>query len=142
MMGVVFSGRFPAGLKARRIERLVGDVGRRVHLPSQASVGLRFVSLKEIQSLNRRYRRKDRPTDVLAFPSSTMPSSKQEDVGDIILAPAYARHEAQRRAIPFEEELMRLIIHGLLHLAGYDHATERQEQRMFALQEKLLARYL
>jgi probable rRNA maturation factor len=62
--------------------------------------------------------------------------------GDIFIAPVYVRKESERRAISFHEELLRVMIHGMLHLMGYDHATKREEREMFGLQEHALHRVI
>jgi probable rRNA maturation factor len=75
----------------------------------------------------------NRPTDVLSFSS--------EDagyLGDLAICVPYASREAKRRAIPVTEELVRLLVHGTLHLSGYDHATAKQEEVMFRLQERIV----
>jgi probable rRNA maturation factor len=96
-----------------------------------------------MQQYNKRYRGKDRPTDVLSFEASA--EMKRDDpgyLGDLLLCVEYAAHEAHRRGISLEEELARLVIHGVLHLVGYDHATVREELVMFGLQEACLDRVL
>jgi probable rRNA maturation factor len=108
---------------------------------------LSFVTPAKIQSLNKRYRGKDRPTDVLSFSvrEGALPEEVQKTStawGDVIICPSYAKTEAKRRSLPLQEELARLVIHGVLHLAGYDHATEDDELRMFSLQERIIERLL
>lgn len=107
------------------------------------TVGVRRLSLREMQQYNNRYRGKDRPTDVLSFEATA--ETIHDDpgyLGDLLLCVEYAAAEAKRRGIPLEEELARLVIHGVLHLVGYDHATVREETEMFALQESCLDRVL
>ncbi len=116
-------------------------------LPSQfrwkrpREVSIAFVSLREMQALNKRYRGKNRPTDVLSFEGG-VPASERGSVylGDLVLCPAYAAVEAKRRGIELKEELIRLAIHGVLHLLGFDHATKEEELAMFGLQERWLSR--
>ena len=71
-----------------------------------------------------------------------MQSPVEFELGDIVICPSYATREAKRRAISAREELLRLMIHGVLHLKGYDHATEDEEMVMFRLQEELLERIM
>ncbi len=96
-----------------------------------------------MQVLNKRYRKLDRPTDVLSFSSqeADLPKALQSTLiswGDVIICPPYAKKEAKRRSLPLREELIRLLIHGVLHLAGYDHQTEKDEAKMFGIQEGLV----
>lgn len=95
-----------------------------------------------MRQLNRRWRKKNRPTDVLSFAPSDLPTGAVKVWGDVILCPSYIRTEARRRGIAFREELLRVTIHGMLHLFGYDHATVRDERRMFGIQERALTRVL
>jgi probable rRNA maturation factor len=82
---------------------------------------------------NRAWFGRKRPTDVIAFPL-------HEDGywGDILVNLRQALRQARRLGVPFREEIRRLVVHGLLHLHGYDHTTDRGE--MDVLQEKLLRR--
>lgn len=112
-------------------------------MPALSLVSLTFVSEKRMQEINMAQRKKDRPTDVLSFATAeevrmSTPLSLPTELGDIFLCPIYARREAKRRGIDEREELVRLLIHGVLHLQGYDHASVDEEVEMFGLQERLL----
>jgi probable rRNA maturation factor len=86
-----------------------------------------------MRTLNRRYRRKDRSTDVLAFPAGG-----EELFGDIVISVPYASRQARRRGEPPSREIERLLVHGLLHLHGYDHETDDGE--MDALEARVRRR--
>lgn len=138
----------PRALAVQDITELAYRLTQALRKKGHISVGIRFVSLKEMQTLNRSFRRKDRPTDVLSFSAreseeDALPvlekTKKEEYWGDLAICPDYAKEEAKRRGLPLREELLRLIAHGVLHLAGYDHATEEEEFRMFALQERIIS---
>lgn len=105
-------------------------------------VSLSFVDDEAIQSLNREYRGVDSPTDVLSFPmlsEDEWDSLEPEDLlGDIIISIPTAIRQSEQYGHSFERELGFLLVHGFLHLLGYDHETEEQEQEMFALQERIL----
>jgi rRNA maturation RNase YbeY len=79
----------------------------------------------EIHALNRQYRTKDKPTDVLSFPlaDALQPSL----LGDVVISIETAARQAQRRGHSLGEELQTLLIHGVLHLLGYDHEVSRSE---------------
>lgn len=79
----------------------------------------------EIQTLNRQYRNKNKPTDVLSFPltDELQPSL----LGDVVISVETAARQAQRRGHSLREELQTLLIHGILHLLGYDHEVSRSE---------------
>ena len=92
-------------------------------------VSVLFCGDRRMRTLNRTYRRKDRSTDVLAFPAGG------ELLGDIVVSVPYASRQARRRGEPASREIDRLLVHGLLHLSGYDHETDNGE--MDALEAKM-----
>jgi probable rRNA maturation factor len=90
------------------------------------SVAIAFVTDAEIARLNKTYRKKSKPTDVLSFPSqSAKRPNKKKFLGDIAIAPAVARRYARKNGRTLENEICILILHGILHLLGYDHETDR-----------------
>jgi probable rRNA maturation factor len=86
-----------------------------------------------VQQLNRRYRRKDVPTDVLSFPSG-----EGVYLGDVVIAAGVARRQAKQAGHSLQHELRVLALHGLLHLLGYDH--ERDAGRMARVEARLRRR--
>ena len=94
-----------------------------------------FCADTRMRALNRRYRGQDRPTDVLAFPAGDAGSGF---LGDIVISVPYAEREARRRREPGAREIDRLLVHGLLHLMGYDHETDDGE--MDALEARIRRR--
>jgi probable rRNA maturation factor len=92
--------------------------GEEVH---DAEVSLAFVDNATIQQLNKRYLQHDEPTDVLSFPLSEPNASRL--AGELVIGAEVARSEAERRGHPVEAELALYVIHGLLHLCGYDDET-------------------
>ena len=95
---------------------------------------------KEIHILNREYRKKDKATDVLSFPSNV-----QSYLGDLIISVDTARIQAKEYGVSLLDELTRLIVHGLLHLLGYDHekvspaAAKKMRRKEDSLMKELLA---
>ena len=104
-----------------------------------AVVSVTFVGRRRIRSLNRRYLRHDRETDVLAF---AMPGAAGVVVGDIYCAPEPAARAARRYGVAVREELRRLVVHGVLHVLGHDHpeGDGRTRSAMWHRQETLLRR--
>lgn len=146
MITVTMSGKAPRGIDRKVLEKTVREVFRAARRKARGEVSVRFVSDREIAALNRRFLGNARPTDVLSFatPNSQLltsdfhfPSSPP-DWGDILIAPAYARRETERRGIDMKEEIIRLVAHGMLHLLGMDHDTPSKEARLFALQEAVV----
>jgi len=107
-----------------------------------SEVSVLFCGDRRMRSLNRRYRRIDRSTDVLSFPAD--PGVEPGDVrsrstlGDIVISIPYAARQARRRGQPVSREVDRLLVHGFLHLLGYDHETDDGE--MDALEARWRAR--
>ena len=108
---------------------------------ADAELSVVFVSDRRMQRLNRTYRQKNAPTNVLAFPQAPgFPGAASAPLlGDVIVALPTAAREAQQLQQSLEERVIYLVLHGLLHLLGYDHeqsVTERR--RMTALEAKVL----
>ncbi|MDP2930011.1 MAG: rRNA maturation RNase YbeY [bacterium] len=101
-----------------------------------AGLTIVFLNAGEIKKLNLKYRRKNCPTDVLSF------GSKEQDyLGEVIICPEEVRKNAKENKIVFKKEMTRVLIHGLLHLLGYDHQKSRpQKQIMLSKQELYLSK--
>jgi rRNA maturation RNase YbeY len=98
-------------------------------------VGVRLASDRAVALANRRYRGRRGPTDVLSFPSGLAAEDGTVYLGDILVGMGRARKAAQEAGKPVVWEVKRLLLHGLLHLLGYDHETdggrmERKERRL------------
>jgi probable rRNA maturation factor len=106
-----------------------------------ALLSLTFIAPRAIAALNRRHLGRSGPTDVIAF-GFARASAGDPIVGDIYIAPAVARLQARRLGVPVREEVARLVIHGTLHVLGYEHpeGADRTASRMWKRQEQLLAR--
>ncbi|MGB5351217.1 MAG: rRNA maturation RNase YbeY [Polyangiales bacterium] len=94
-----------------------------------------------IRELNRRYRKKNRPTDVLAFPMHEGPGPHIAPglLGDVVISLPTARRQAAARDRAIVDEVTFLLAHGLLHLLGHDHANKREEREMTVRTEALMA---
>jgi probable rRNA maturation factor len=94
-----------------------------------------------IRQLNRQYRKKNKPTDVLAFPMNEGPGPSPNPglLGDVVISLPTATRQAGEHDRPIIQEVTFLLAHGLLHLLGYDHATRREELEMTGRTEGLLA---
>ena len=141
------SGTRPRSITDAQITRTVLEAFRAAKRTPRGSMSVVFVTERRIAELNGRFLHHHRSTDVLSFSSratnQTVPGgSAVPEWGDILISSTVARREAARRSIPFDEEVLRLVAHGTLHLLGYDHATERDETRMFGLQERAVQRVL
>ena len=97
----------------------------------------------EVRRLNRQYQKKDKTTDVLSFPlleGKKLKLGPRETIplGDVVISVPQTRRQAKEHGVDFREELALLLVHGILHLLGYDHGTIAEEKRMFGLQARLL----
>ena len=119
---------------ARRVLAAAGEEG--------VGLSLTLVNDGAIRELNREYRGKDRPTDVLSFPLDpddvVGPSQPERLLGDVVISVETARRQAAEYDAPLQRELYRLLIHGVLHLMGHDH-EEADERRAMRLAERRLA---
>jgi probable rRNA maturation factor len=108
------------------LDAFLGRVRRKLGLSAE-SVTVCLVSNSAIARLNRTYRRKPGPTDVLSFGSSSSSTSSPSYLGDIAISPTTALRNARRFGRTLPDELRILVLHGVLHLLGYDHETDRGE---------------
>jgi len=142
MSCAVYSTIKKPGISAQQIQSIVTVVLGRLKKKNM-DVSVHCVGEWRMRTLNRIHRGVDRPTDVLSFPvDASFPGVTNMDAGDIFVCPSYLRKQAARFAVPFKEEVSRMIIHATLHLFGYDHVRRGEANKMFALQEDILSQYL
>ncbi len=108
----------------------------------EAELSVALVGNSEIRKLNSQFRHKDAPTDVLSFPmgESLLPGLRM--LGDVIISVEKAEEQARQRRRTLDEELVTLLIHGILHLVGYDHERSRRDARIMGGLERKLYRAL
>lgn len=114
---------------------------RRVLADSAGELVIRVVDAAESETLNSRYRGKPAPTNVLAFPAGAVPGLHGAAVplGDIVICAAIVAREAREQGKSLEAHWAHMIIHGCLHVLGYDHETEAEAAVMEALERRLLS---
>jgi probable rRNA maturation factor len=117
--------------RARDIATWAGTaIGRRA---AGSELGVRVVGSAESRRLNARYRGKDKPTNVLSFPPAPLPGAREADrrpLGDLVICAQVVRAEAREQSKPLEAHWAHLVVHGALHLVGYDHEREAEAKRM------------
>jgi probable rRNA maturation factor len=118
------------------VHRAVDAVGRTpgVTVPPDAQLSFALADDEQVRVLNRDYRAKDKPTNVLSFPAVHGPL-----MGDVIVAYETLAREAEEEGISKADHLAHLTVHGVLHLLGYDHETEDEAVAMEALETAILA---
>ena len=108
----------------KRVEKMLDVIGK-----ADSSVTVAFVSDKKIRELNLQFRRIDKATDVLSFPSD----SSDGEMGDIAISIETAARQAKQSGLTLDGEIAQLLLHGLLHLSGYDHETDNGEMNRLEL---------
>ena len=107
-----------------RVAQMLDVIGK-----ADSSVTVAFVSDNKIRELNRQFRHLDKATDVLSFPND----SADSDLGDIAISVETAARQAKQNGLTLNGEIAQLILHGLLHLSGYDHETDNGEMSRLEL---------
>ncbi|WP_208560139.1 rRNA maturation RNase YbeY [Marinilactibacillus kalidii] len=136
------------------ITELLDFAAEKLSLEPTAEISVTIVDNKRIQEINKTYRNKDYATDVISFAMEDehedeeawiIPDEEAFDLprvlGDLFVSIDKAIEQAEEYGHSFKRELGFLVVHGLLHLNGYDHMTDADEKEMFALQEEILKEY-
>ncbi|HMA29777.1 MAG TPA: rRNA maturation RNase YbeY [Thermoanaerobaculia bacterium] len=138
-ISVTVAGAPPAARVGAWARTLLSKAGAK--RPLRASLSILLCGDRRMRGLNKTWRRMDRPTDVLSFPSfqaseARAAARRGEFLGDLVIDVPYAARQARRRRHPLRREVQILLAHGLLHLLGYDHETDGGT--MFRLQRRIL----
>lgn len=127
---------------AHLTERVLSAVGE-----SRSELSLELIGERRMRRLNREYRKKDRPTDVLAFPirEAVMPRGMRpvtQMLGDVVISLPTAVRQAREARRSIDDELAMLLVHGVLHLCGYDHERNQREAARMARRERALFHWI
>lgn len=122
------------GIASRRLRRVVAHVLRKNRVRADTAVSIVLVSDREMRRLNRKFLRKNRPTDVLAFPGGD-----HDFLGEVVISADRARAQAKAAGHDPTTEIAFLAAHGVLHLLGLDDRTAMDRSRMMRRQRKLLS---
>jgi probable rRNA maturation factor len=122
-------------VRTKAFKRLLGELSARYRL-ADPEVTLAFVGERAIRTLNRKYGKIDKPTDVLSFPLGEKGADGRFYLGDIVIAVPVAYRQSRAKGHGLDRELRLLAIHGFLHLLGYDHSAgiedeERKAHRVY-----------
>jgi probable rRNA maturation factor len=146
VVNVIMEAQPPAGsgIDDAFVERVLCGAGEELNTDGEVSVT--FVSDEDIHALNREYRGVDKPTDVLSFAQRegeepfAFPDDLLELLGDIVISMPTAIRQSQDYGHSVRREVAFLLVHGFLHLLGYDHQDETTEQEMTHIQETVLGK--
>jgi probable rRNA maturation factor len=124
-------------VRTKSFKRLLDELSARYRL-ADPEITLAFVGERAIRTLNRKFMKKDRPTDVLSFPLGEKGADGKFYLGDIVIAVPVAFRQSRARGHSLDRELRLLAIHGFLHLLGYDHSAgiedeERKAHRLYLI---------
>lgn len=127
------------GVSSKKIEEIVGTILKKFK-KGDWSVSIHFIGEKKMARMNWVYRRRKGVTDVLSFAAQEgeQVGKRSRDLGDIFICLPQIKRQSRELGIGLREELIRVIIHGILHLAGYEHRSKKSAKQMFTLQESLL----
>lgn len=138
----VVSHREPEVLDLVAFERLAAFVLEREDAPGAIELSIAVVDIREMTELNGKYREKEGPTDVLSFPCddpcAVVEPGEPVTLGDVVIAPEVAERQAVEYGHTVEEELNLLLVHGVLHLLGYDHEEDEAAEAMQTRERALL----
>lgn len=129
--------------KLKEAEAVVAQAANAVarELGRRSPAGVVTVALSSdahVQALNKRFRNKDKPTNVLSFPAGG--GAPPGSLGDIVMAAETVEREAAEQDLSLRHHVQHLVVHGILHLLGYDHIDANDAERMEALEIKILSR--
>lgn len=143
-ISVSFNDEPPGSIDPVRVENFISEVLNELNLKNW-DISLLFCDDAFIQNLNKQYRDIDAPTDVLSFEQGDEYFDDAGETrfmaGDIVISLDSLRFNAEEFNVEINEELKRLIVHGILHLNGMDHSDNSPEQEMLKFQEELLMQY-
>lgn len=115
------------------VKKCVKELSRNKIKIKEKNLVVVFATTKEIQILNKNYRGKNKPTDILSF----APVEK-DFLGELVICPEVIRKQAKEHFLTFNEELGYMLLHGVLHLLGFDHEKSKKEEKiMFSIQDKI-----
>lgn len=129
------------GLSSSYIKKVV-EITLKYLKKRNIEFSIHFIGDRRMRSINRDYRDIDSTTDVIAFAMQEGREFDKTDFGDIFISPEKVKRQAKQQSISYKEELTRVLIHGILHLNGYDHVTQKEEKVMFGIQEKLIKKVI
>lgn len=147
MTDVVVADEAGSRADLRALESVALHVAQQLRLHPDTELGITLVDEARMTELHVEWMDEPGATDVLSFPMDELRAPGEGEqaepgqLGDIVLCPDFAARQAAERGRTLDEELQFLVVHGMLHLLGHDHATQEEYDQMFALQDTLLAQW-
>lgn len=134
--------------RSQWVQKLIKFTADELNISEETEVSIHFVDIDEIHRINREYRDTDRPTDVISFAIEDGENDEfldqfedmvERDIGDLFICPEVVEDHAKEYEHSFDRELGYTLVHGILHLSGYDHIKPEEEKVMIGLQEQVLS---
>jgi len=141
MLIINFSGKSGCPFSEEMVKN-IAEVTAKFENKIKGEVEINLVGNRKIKEINRIYRGKDCVTDVLSFSWQEGNEAEKNYLGQIFISCDKIKTQAKEYGVPAEEEFVRMLVHGLLHLVGYDHIEIRDEKKMFGLQEKIISKII
>ena len=132
------------GKEKRKLKRLAVIAAETVNKTGDFFLSVVFTNDEHITTLNKIYRKKNKPTDVLAFPMDLNPSSFPDIpwmIGEIIISIDTCQKNAEKEEITLEQKIFQMFIHGFIHLLGYHHDTPEKYEKMSDLHKSILTKF-
>lgn len=139
MITVEIKSKYKKMVSGIKLEEIVNKVLYEIQPSQEVDLSILIESDSALQKLNKLYRGFDQPTDVLSFESNEInPETGRLSLGDIVISFPTAQKQSLEAGHPVENEIIMLLIHGILHLSGYDHDTKEGKQKMWQKQQSIL----
>ncbi len=138
-----FSSGYRLGFSVVKLEQIVSYILKLANFSSRGTVELTLavVGDREMKKLNRKFRGKNKTTTVLSFPGRVKNFiGSEKDLGEIVISYDQCKVLARQHKTSIKKEFLFLLVHGVLHLLGYDHLKDREAERMEKLEKKILSR--
>ena len=133
MVMIEFNNRTKYNFPRSAVLRALNDASKILRIKGKQTLSVAFVDKDEIKKLNKRYRRENKITDVLSFEAGTT-----DCLGEIIICPAQAKKQAKEFKQSYQKEIIKLVLHGYLHVIGFDHEKEVEAREMEKLERRVL----
>lgn len=139
MILLEIDGRFSESVDQELLKAAAAKALEHEKVPLQSDLTLVVTGDEHLRQLNRQFLDVDAPTDVLSFPDGDVdPDTGKPYLGDIVISYPQAVAQSEERHHPTQTELQLLVVHGVLHLLGHDHATQADKERMWRAQSEIL----
>ena len=139
MIFITINEKFGEQIPGEKLQEAAQKTLQQARLEDMPSLSIKITGDQEIRELNSSYRGIDKATDVLSFEADYYdPDLESRYLGDIVISYPRAEEQAEKRGHPVKSELQLLVIHGVLHLLGYDHSSIEQKAEMWEIQSQIL----